>query len=72
MGVVDQAHLYILVYSIEKEIDKGRFAGTDFARNDDKTLVFRYGIFEMGVGVVMALAHEEIIRVGMEVKGFFF
>jgi len=69
--VVNKAYLDVLLYLVQEKVDEGGLAGADFPRNNDEPLVFRYGIFKEGVGVFMALAHEEIIRVRVEIKGLF-
>ncbi|SPD73186.1 hypothetical protein PITCH_A1720010 [uncultured Desulfobacterium sp.] len=57
---------------MEEIVDKRGLAGAYFARDDNKALVFGYCIFKVCECIVVSLAHEEIIRVRVKVKGLFF
>ncbi|OPY90135.1 MAG: hypothetical protein A4E72_00815 [Syntrophus sp. PtaU1.Bin208] len=71
-GLVDHAHLDVLLDLVQQKIDQGRFPGADFPCNDDEPFALHDGVFQMGVGVLVDFAHEQIGGVRSQVKGIFF
>ncbi len=71
VGVVDQGQVEVLGDFVDQVVDQSGFAGADFASDHPEALVLGNGVFQVGVGVFMPAAPEQVAGIGVEVERLF-
>ena len=71
LGIEDHGHVGMAGHALQKRTDDGGLAGADLAGQLDEAAGFRDAVQQMSERLRVALAHEEIARIGRDGERLF-